>query len=809
MSKRILLLLAVMILCMSVFVSCSGDDGKDASVDSVIAQLLADKEKLQAALDEALESGNLEIIEDLKNQIAELQKQLENAGVVSGTTTTDLLAYSDFSVVTQQSDVVITFKIKTIADNKPFEGYTSFNAVYAARNWRDGDANPNNYAYERNRITASTGGVLTQTQPGNYELRFVDAANSASVNIKDLYNMASGVYPFDSNMMVTFTYGDAGLTTAQDPLRQYYLVIFGKVGAGLTRGLVSNEACADCHGADIFNRGLDSALQLIAAQGDPSSSLRRGYHYATADNDVVNSCTTCHAYNGNLAKYVHGIHRSNGATGEGHANYKPVTIKNGYTYAINYPKKARLDGAATGVIENCADCHTGEEAVNARTIVSDDYFKYSLCTQCHIPAPAVDGDSEADKKAKAWDGWTWANPSTKEMHVNFPDATATTCTNCHTGGTARKFSEMHAGWDQTSPISKGFKFNVKSVTVNGNVATVKWEALSPEGVAYDLSVKDADAGDVANYVYKPAFKSDADALHLAFRTMYGQGADVAAGQFDWTNEGINGGKNGTTGATFIGLEDNNRTGVTEFALAPSADETVVTVLINGPIKVKVNGTLETLRVPSASYSFDAATGAPLQRRVIVDDAKCRSCHGAVIHHRDYATFSEVAGSTGGVDTCYTCHNSNFGQNVDEMKYMVHRIHASTENEFEYDHMPVNFTAAKDRTQTGVYYPKAIKDCEACHVNDSHTVVPKPTALALTVNGGALNTTRTDDSVVGPAYATCASCHAGKLDKGLDKHATPFAMGTFTNPATVNKLALTPNDYEACGTCHTRVHVSKK
>lgn len=798
MSKRLLVLAMLALFSMFVMAGCSGDDGKDASVDSVIAKLLEDKAQLEAALEEALESGNLQIIEDLKNQIAELQQKLDEAtGGVANATTSDVLTYSDFAVATEQSDVVLTFKVKTIADGKPFEDYTGFNAVYAARNWREGETPTNAaYAYERNRITS--GGVLTQTAPGVYEIRFADAANSANANIKDLYNMASGVYPFDSNLMVTFTYGNAGLTTSEDPFRQYYLVIEGKMGEGINRGLVTDQACANCHGTDIFNRGLDSALELIAAQGDPTSSLRRGYHYATGENDVVTSCTTCHAYNGNLAKYAHGIHMS--------TKTEPVTVKAGYTYAITFPNS----------MENCAVCHDGSKA---RTITDDKYFKYSLCTQCHVPTPAVDGDTDADKKAKAWGGWNWTNTAIQQMHVDFPSATEADCTNCHTGGTARKFSEMHAGWDPTSPIAKNLKFTVKSVDVAAGVATIKWSALKNDGTAYDLRVNETNST-----ASVPAFSTAAKPLgKLVVRVAYGLGADINAGEFDITNEGVSRGRNNTINYidnTVLSADGTEAT--TTVTLANNTLETVAMFVVFNRPSINLNGVETFVNAPSMFQPFKIEDGTIVKRRTIVDDAKCTSCHaGAIYHSGGRGTMSLVAGTSGGVETCLICHNTNSTQAVTadptaehnyistDIKFMIHRIHAATENEHLWSRYNDSQQTFGDRTDAaGIYYPQSIKNCEACHVDNSYTNVPKPTFLAHSVAGGDL-TTRTDDTVVGAAYATCASCHTGKFDKGLEKHATPFAMGTFGTPASVNKLELTTRDYEACGTCHTRVHVSSK
>ena len=150
------------------------------------------------------------------------------------------------------------------------------------------------------------------------------------------------------------------------------------------------------------------------------------------------------------------------------------------------------------------------------------------------------------------------------------------------------------------------------------------------------------------------------------------------------------------------------------------------------------------------------------RRMVVDDYKCESCHSNLAYHGGVRHDPQYC------DTCHMPESLDFNRDQTiHFKYMIHSIHRGEdlENGFSID----------DHDYSDVVYPGDLRDCDACHVNNSQQV-PVDSWLLSTVTPQAWW------SPMMPNTAACLSCHDDD-----DSAAHAFANTAFFG--------------ESCGTCH--------
>ena len=151
----------------------------------------------------------------------------------------------------------------------------------------------------------------------------------------------------------------------------------------------------------------------------------------------------------------------------------------------------------------------------------------------------------------------------------------------------------------------------------------------------------------------------------------------------------------------------------------------------------------------------AVTGDMINpRRQVVDDAKCENCHSNLSLHggNRHNAGDEVGGY------CQTCHMPSATDEVVreegdtpesiDFRYMVHKIHAGAELEKGY--VVIGFRGSVN-DYSHVEYPGDLRNCEACHVDDSY-------ALPLSTNLEMVTTPRDFYTPMGPTAAACLSCH---------------------------------------------------
>lgn len=173
------------------------------------------------------------------------------------------------------------------------------------------------------------------------------------------------------------------------------------------------------------------------------------------------------------------------------------------------------------------------------------------------------------------------------------------------------------------------------------------------------------------------------------------------------------------------------------------------------------------------FSVDGSPLAP--RRTVVSLAKCNNCHFSLSIHGD---------NRNQIEQCVLCHNpvttdrgarpaAELPAESIDMRFMIHRIHLGERNQYPY---VVYGRGAVRYDYTHVRYPGDLRNCDACHVNNSQNLPLRAGLLSVT-------TPRSPIDPMGPATAACLSCH------------TSLAAAAHALTNTSDKIG------EACAACH--------
>ncbi len=169
-----------------------------------------------------------------------------------------------------------------------------------------------------------------------------------------------------------------------------------------------------------------------------------------------------------------------------------------------------------------------------------------------------------------------------------------------------------------------------------------------------------------------------------------------------------------------------------------------------------------------SFAFAVTDTSAVPRRMVVDDAKCESCHVNLSLH---------GGNRHDPQYCDTCHRPDLLDVAEPLqesvhfKWMIHKIHRG--EDLENGYVVVRSRGTFDFSH--VEFPGDLRNCDKCHVNDSQQL-PLPAGLLPT-----LTPAQWWDPTM-PMAAACLSCHDGD-----DAAAHAYANTTFFG--------------ESCATCH--------
>jgi len=191
------------------------------------------------------------------------------------------------------------------------------------------------------------------------------------------------------------------------------------------------------------------------------------------------------------------------------------------------------------------------------------------------------------------------------------------------------------------------------------------------------------------------------------------------------------------------------------------------------------GPIENVRDLAENYlvEFAVTDDEAVERDLIVDDAKCESCHSNLAAHG--------GNRHNGGQYCQTCHApqalgptevTEDEEDSIHFKFMVHKIHRGADLENGYVMEGTDFSE--------VHFPGDLRDCESCHVDtDPRSNVFRSSAW-LPLPEGRLSTLSPVSYIteMQPATAACLSCHDG-LAAAQHADANTSDLG------------------ESCSTCH--------
>ena len=196
-----------------------------------------------------------------------------------------------------------------------------------------------------------------------------------------------------------------------------------------------------------------------------------------------------------------------------------------------------------------------------------------------------------------------------------------------------------------------------------------------------------------------------------------------------------------------------------------------TVSMEGRIEVEVDmgdgPDTERDYAENPMMAFAVTDDNAFARRQVVDDAKCEACHLNLSLH---------GGNRHDVTYCSTCHTPDRLDIADvpesvHMKWMIHKIHRGADLENGY----VVIRSRGTYDFSNIHFTGDLRNCDACHVNDSQNV-PTPDGALPTITNNAWWTP------MAPQAAACLSCHD---DDDSAAHA-------YSNTAFFG---------ESCSTCH--------
>lgn len=201
----------------------------------------------------------------------------------------------------------------------------------------------------------------------------------------------------------------------------------------------------------------------------------------------------------------------------------------------------------------------------------------------------------------------------------------------------------------------------------------------------------------------------------------------------------------------------------------AAGSYTISVEGRGLADINMGGEIDSERdvIQATQLAFAVTDDSAMARRLVVDDEKCESCHVNLAAH---------GGGRTDANYCLTCHKPDLIDIADvpesvNMKWMVHKIHRGADLENGY--IVIRSRGTYDFSH--VEYPGDLRNCDACHVNDSQQLPLQQDLLPqITPNFWW--------DPIEPVSAACLGCHDSD-----DAAAHAYANTTFFG--------------ESCATCH--------
>ena len=363
------------------------------------------------------------------------------------------------------------------------------------------------------------------------------------------------------------------------------------------------------------------------------------------------------------------------------------------------------------------------------------------CTSCHAAGPKqADNWKTNPTRAACGSCHEDVNFATGLNHVNLPQIDDNQCKNCHNAQASMDFDASIPGAHvvpSNSTSLPGLVTQVLKVENNtpGNAPVVTFKVTDKAGNPMDISklarIRVTLAGPNVDY------QVGAGGVRVSEDPSKTPGTN---GQYTYAM--TNKVPAGATGSYTVSLEATNSV-----------------TLLPGTVKAT---TATDMSVPVQKY-FSVDNSPMVARRTVVSSAKCSACHQNLgfVH----------GGARANTQECVLCHNPMLTDGTSKQSVnlatQIHSIHRGENLANPYILGTTNYQEVR--------FPGDLRDCSACHVNNSYQVDNVGAQAMVASPGGFLPQTA-------PIAAACQGCHD---DKATASHA----------------LANTTALGESCLTCH--------
>ncbi len=708
------------------------------------------------------------------------------------------------------------------------------------------------------RIAGGTGGVYTYT----FAAPVATGLDTAATTRIGMYGnrTVNGEVQSASN---TFDFVPAGgAVTGEDLISDAQCnVCHGVVRAHGDQRL-GVKLCLTCHTPQTIdpetNGSVDMAVLVHKIHTGKAVSNSQGVPYSTGTNN--GAPVTPHPMLGTAGYTVVGYGPNNPATfpasstfeyskhaamGPSHTTYFETTTAGtgtGANVAVSDP----------GIARNCALCHG---TANAAAVQGDVHMTIQACSQCH----------------------GFINPATGAGHPAFTPSNGT-CAACHGAAGIQPEVRGHSeGWESAHNLDFGTMRHTITVKIDDarNVIAGQAPALdftvTVDGQPYDLLTKPlgtlgfqmagpaAVGGQQADYaevipttpapagtpagatspgVVSALLGTGTNGLFLADPAKVVAKAGGQPGQFTFTFPLANVIPAGRTGTYVFAYEAYYK----DVKAAVNGDQ-VSKPYAALPVFHGANKNVQYREVQPAGTTGPANV-AGSERRVVVSNEKCNTCHEQIGFHSNRSRL--------GPDYCATCHNDNLantgrfrflraagegGKSVLApsvgMNVFIHKIHMGAELTNPY-YLGSNRTATSggpgaEGLSNFSYFdsPSPNVKCATCHEGQSYGLTTAVNQLPVRMTRFTCGPATANDATVAaggadPAgvycgdripeavyvphnTAVCGSCHDSPAAQAHMQVNTVFASGqtaTAYNPYTAGALDPTKVAVETCATCHS-------
>jgi OmcA/MtrC family decaheme c-type cytochrome len=649
------------------------------------------------------------------------------------------------------------------------------------------------------RPSTENNGTMVDNGNGSYTYTFTTNVSSSPANAWETVYEPSRTHRMVIQISGTLAASGYAITNPLDIIYD-----FVPAGGAVTskREIVTTKACNDCHGrigTTTPHGGRTDTRYCVVCHSD----LRRNGRTVSSPTSTGLLTGSTYVVNGeaqgNMVVMIHKIHKGEDLTLQGY-NYANVLFNE-----VIYPQD----------IVNCRKCH--QQSAEAP---QGDNWKNKpsrrACGACH------DNVSFDDPTPTGFAPHT--GPTGTSLNGDF------LCVGCHD---ANKIEGYHLTVNPTPnnpsvPVGLvNFTYEISneisSVTVTNTTQPVVKFRILADGIASTFTGTGSTASSPPADAVLAGFSGSP-----SFLISYAQPQDGIAAPTEYNNLGKVAAQPASLSIAYLLVSGNTRgtlTGpdgsgfytatITDAAYGFPSGSKLRTIGLQGYFTqvagtggIAANTARHTISVTRAINQGSTSSSAPSeQRRVVVDNAKCGGCHEwfeghggnrvydvaiCVMCHVPNLSSSGRGGDPGVLSAATQTALTNDGYNpadpfdttapsgkwpeaTQNMKDMIHRIHASGVRDTEYRFLRDRGTSMNYYNMSLIVFPGIINLCETCHRPGTYDgTLPAGALPTNEVTGGEGLVTRAavtaarasvpnaTDIVNSPFVSTCIGCHDSDL-----------------------------------------------